>query len=50
MEIFHRLKLYADDDPTGQTRTPVTSVSGAVGVWSLLLVPVVGGGVCDASS
>ena len=27
IEIFHRLKLYADDDPTGQTRKPVVSVS-----------------------
>jgi hypothetical protein len=27
VEIFHRLKLYADDDPTGQTRKPVVSVS-----------------------
>lgn len=28
VEIFHRLKLYADDDPTGQTRKPVVSVGG----------------------
>lgn len=27
VEILHRLKLYADDDPTGQTRKPVVSVS-----------------------
>lgn len=26
VEVFHRLKLYADDDPTGQTRKPVVSV------------------------
>eukprot|EP00878_Enallax_costatus_P038018 GHUV01043145.1.p1 GENE.GHUV01043145.1~~GHUV01043145.1.p1 ORF type:complete len:208 (+),score=44.90 GHUV01043145.1:368-991(+) len=25
LEIFHRLKLYADDDPTGQNKKPVTS-------------------------
>ncbi|WIA17461.1 hypothetical protein OEZ86_014575 [Tetradesmus obliquus] len=23
LEVFHRLKLYADDDPTGQSRKPV---------------------------
>jgi hypothetical protein len=28
LEIFHRLKLYADDDPTGQSRKPVVHVSG----------------------
>jgi hypothetical protein len=27
LEIFHRLKLYADDDPTGQSRKPVVHVS-----------------------
>jgi hypothetical protein len=27
LEIFHRLKLYADDDPTGLSRKPVVHVS-----------------------
>lgn len=31
LEIFHRLKLYADDDPTGQNKKPVTSVRIALG-------------------
>lgn len=30
VEVFHRLKLYADDDPTGQTRKPVVSVGYAL--------------------
>jgi hypothetical protein len=44
LEIFHRLKLYADDDPTGQSRKPVVHVSIAfvthkiVGCCSLLLI------------
>jgi hypothetical protein len=35
VELFHRLKLYSDDDPTGQTRKPVTSVGTFAAAWRL---------------
>lgn len=37
VEVFHRLKLYGDDDPTGQSRKPVVHVS--VGVLLVLKAP-----------
>lgn len=29
LEVFHRLKLYSDDDPTGASKKPVICVSRA---------------------
>ncbi len=29
VEVFHRLKLYSDDDPTGQSKKPVVHVGAS---------------------